>query len=222
MAESTWFTTGLLWGPLLLMTASRPSRRWRGGCRFDPRRDRPGPLRPGRAAVAVLSRRFGSADYPAIDRYFAAFSRDRRVRLCAASRPVQLSRQTRGLDHRRVGEFRRRRGPARCSGSRCLPATRRHRAQHGLATGFLDLGHRRGVDRVLVPRPSDRIRRRLDIAKPEPRGTRRGVARAEQTQWLLLIVGTILWVLGVWIVIEGILTLRQGRRETGPEIPLKP
>ena len=49
-----------------------------------------------------------------------------------------------------------------------------------------------------------------------------GFARAEQTQWLLLIVGTILWVLGVWIVIEGILTLRQGRRETGPEIPLKP
>ena len=46
-------------------------------------------------------------------------------------------------------------------------------------------------------------------------------ARAEQPQWLLLIVGGMLWLLGLAIVFEGIRVLRQDRREESPEIPLE-
>ena len=46
-------------------------------------------------------------------------------------------------------------------------------------------------------------------------------ARAEQPQWLLLIVGGVLWFLGLAIVFEGIQVLRQDRREESPEIALE-
>ncbi|MGD8375332.1 MAG: carbon starvation protein A [Acidobacteriota bacterium] len=47
-------------------------------------------------------------------------------------------------------------------------------------------------------------------------------AGGEQIRWLLLVVGGILWVLGVWIVLEGVLALLQVRRAAGPEIPIRP
>ncbi len=46
-------------------------------------------------------------------------------------------------------------------------------------------------------------------------------ATASSPQWLLLIVGGTLWVLGVWIVIEGIVVLRSGRREASLEVPMR-
>ena len=44
-------------------------------------------------------------------------------------------------------------------------------------------------------------------------------AASEPTKWLLLAVGGVLWLLGIWIVVETISVLRSKRRESSWEVP---